>query len=60
MQEIFRIRPSLRHHKIQGNLYFVFTQKSKQMFLKGETMNFGTNKEKGNSGLGMAIYRVTI
>ena len=28
------------------------------MFLKGETMNFGTNKEKGNSGLGMAIYRV--
>ena len=37
----------------------LFLHKNKQMFKKGEIMNFKSNKEKGNSGLGMAIAYFT-
>ena len=46
--------------KIQGNLYFIFNIKTNICSKKElQVVNFETNKEKGNSGLGMAIAYFT-
>ena len=56
MQGTFRIRPLLTHHKNKETCFYFLKKAQTKVLRKGcENMDFKTNKEKGNTGLGIAI-----